>query len=139
MLQRYAMALAMMAAPVLAQNPVVGLWQSSEPNKTVHIRTYEEGGKLMGKVEKLVKNGVEDKTGVCTKCSGEHKDKLLSTLQIIWDMQKDGNKWTGGKILDPDNGKVFKCVIEPLDGGKKLSVKGSFAFISKTQTWTRLE
>ena len=120
-------------------NPAVGLWKSEEPDKTTLIRTYEENGKLMGKVEKLVKKDVEDTTSTCTKCTGESKDKPIVGLPLIWDMKKDGAKWTGGKILEPDTGKVYACKIEPSPDGKKLNVRGSILFLGKTQVWARVE
>lgn len=139
-------AISLMASAVLfgtlafAQgNPVVGLWKNVEPTKTVLIRTWEQDGKLLGKVEKLLKGGVEDSTATCAKCAGENKDKPVIGMTIIWDMKKDGEKWTGGKILEPDTGKVYACKIEPAEGGKQLRVRGSIAFLGKTQTWMRAE
>jgi uncharacterized protein (DUF2147 family) len=120
-------------------NPSVGLWKNVEPDKTVFIRTLEQDGKLTGKVEKLIKNNAEDTTSTCTKCQGENKDKPVIGMTMIWGMQKDGARWSGGKILEPDTGKVYNCRIEPVDGGKKLSVRGSVAFLGKTQTWERVE
>ena len=130
---------ALLAAPAFAQNSVVGLWKNTEPNKVTFIRTYEEGGKLHGKVERVMKNDTEDKDAKCSKCKDENKDKPMAGLRLIWDMQKDGDKWTGGKLLDPESGRVVNCKLETADGGKKLMVKGSIAMISKTQTWTRVE
>ena len=120
-------------------NPSVGLWKSEEPDKTTLIRTFEENGKLMGKVEKLVKKGVEDTTATCTKCTGDSKDKPITGLTLILDMKKDGAKWTDGKILEPDSGKVYACKIEPSPDGKKLNVRGSILFLGKTQVWSRVE
>jgi len=130
---------AMLAVPAFAQNSAVGLWKNVEPNKVTMIRTYEEGGHLLGKVEKVLKNDVEDKEAKCVKCKDENKDKPMAGLQLIWDMRKDGEKWTGGKLLDPETGRVVNCKLETADGGKKLVVKGSVAIMSKTQTWTRVE
>jgi uncharacterized protein (DUF2147 family) len=130
---------AMLIAPASAQNSAVGLWKNVEGEKTTLIRTYEEGGKLAGKVEKVLKNGAEDKDAKCAKCKDDNKDKPMAGLRLIWDMQKDGEKWTGGKLLDPESGRVVNCKIETAEGGKKLMVKGSVAIISKTQTWTRAE
>ena len=116
-----------------------GLGKFVEPNSTTLIRTWEENGKLVGKVEKkLLKSGGED-NGVCSKCKGDTKDKPIAGLPILWDMVKDGEKWTGGKILEPDTGKVYSCRIESSAGGKELKVRGSFMFLSKTQTWLREE
>ena len=120
-------------------NPHTGLWRNVEPDKTVLIRTWEQDGKLLGKVEKVIKNNVEDSTATCTKCEGERKGKPVLGMTIIWDMQKDGDKWTGGRILEPDTGKVYNCKIESAEGGKSLKVRGSIAFLGKTQTWSRVE
>lgn len=125
------------ATPAFAQNTAVGLWKNVEADKVTLIRTYEEGGKLAGKVEKVLKNNVEDKDAKCVKCKDDLKDKPMAGLRLIWDMQKDGDKWAGGKLLDPESGRVVNCKIETAEGGKKLVVKGSVAIISKTQTWTR--
>jgi len=130
---------AMLAVPAFAQNSAVGLWKNVEPNKVTMIRTYEEGGHLLGKVEKVLKSDVEDKEAKCVKCKDENKDKPMAGLQLIWDMRKDGEKWTGGKLLDPETGRVVNCKLETADSGKKLMVKGSVAIMSKTQTWTRVE
>ena len=130
---------AMLTAPAFAQNSVVGLWKSTEPTKVTLIRTYEEGGKVHGKVEKVLKGDVEDKDAKCGKCKDDNKDKPMAGLKLIWDVQKDGDKWSGGKLLDPDTGRVVNCKLETAEGGKKLLVKGSIAMLSKTQTWTRVE
>ena len=136
----FALVLGVFEAPALAQSgPAVGLWQNQEPEKTVIIRTYEENGKLLGKIEKLIKGGKEDGEAKCVKCQGDSKDKPIKGLLMIWDLTKDGDRWAGGKILDPDDGKIYKCRITPIEGNKKLEVRGSVAIFSKTQTWTRLE
>jgi len=140
-------AVAALAAPftsfVFAQsNPATGLWKMVEPDKTVFIRTSEENGKLVGKVEKkILKNGTDATTGVCEKCTGDLKNKPLAGLMMIWGMEKekDTGKWTGGKILEPDTGKIYACQIESTPDGKQLKVRGSILFISKTTTWDRVE
>src|SRR6266436_10220830 len=96
----FTMLSAMIAAPVFAESSAVGLWKNVEPNKVTLIRTYEEEGKLQGKVEKVMKNDVEDKDAKCAKCKDENKDKPMAGLRLIWDMKKDGEKWSGGKLLD---------------------------------------
>src|SRR5260370_41073927 len=112
-----AMVSAMLAVPAFAQNWAVGLWKKVEPNKVTMIRTYEEGGHLLGKVEKVLKNDVEDKDAKCAKCKDDNKDKPMAGLQLIWDMRKDGDKWTGGNRLDPETRKAVNCKPEAADAG----------------------
>jgi len=130
---------AMLAAPLFAQDSAIGLWKNAEPDKVTLIRISEEGGKLVGKIEKVLKNNVEDTQARCAKCKNGNKDKPMVGLQLIWDMEKDGNRWSGGKLLDPETGRVVNCRLETEEGGKVLKVRGSIAFLSKTQTWTRSE
>ena len=47
--------------------------------------------------------------------------------------------WEGGKILDPNDGKEFSVRFTPIDGGKKMEVRGyiGLPMLGKTQTWVR--
>ena len=47
--------------------------------------------------------------------------------------------WEGGEILDPANGKVYKLRLKPLDGGKKLEVRGFIGPFFRNQQWIRAE
>ena len=59
----------------------------------------------------------------------------------MWGLKKDGNEFKGGEILDPENGKIYRCKMKLVDGGKKLDVRGfiGIALIGRTQTWWREE
>lgn len=127
------------AAAALAQNNAVGNWQYVNGTKTTHITTTEEGGQLQAKITKVTKDGKEDPTAACGSCTAENKDKPLAGLRILWDTKKDGTNWKEGKLLDPEGGKIVKGAVEVLEGGNKLNVKGSIAFLSKTQVWVRVK
>ena len=64
-------------------------------------------------------------------------------LEIIRDAKKADGKdvWEGGHIVDPDNGKIYKLKMTPIEGGKKLEVRGfiGFALLGRTQTWVRVQ
>lgn len=125
------------AAAALAQSSAAGNWQYVDGTKTTYIKTYEEGGQLKATIEKVIKGGADDPAATCSKCSGENKDKPMKGLLILWDTKKDGDNWKDGKLLDPDSGRIVAGKVELAEGGKKLNVKGSVAFISKTQVWVR--
>jgi uncharacterized protein (DUF2147 family) len=121
------------------ENSTLGLWKNVEPNRTIVFRLTEQKGELTGKVEKVLKGGVEDSSGKCPKCEGENKDKPVVGMTVVWGMHKESDgRWSGGKILDPDTGKIYACKIATAEGGKKLSVRGSIAFFGKTQMWERV-
>ena len=46
--------------------------------------------------------------------------------------------WEDGKILDPESGRNYSLRMTPVEGGAKLEVRGSIAFIGRTQTWVRV-
>ena len=58
--------------------------------------------------------------------------KILG-LDIIWDLEKDGDSYSGGEVLDPVKGKVYGCEI--WRDGKNLIVRGKIAFLGRNQTW----
>ena len=60
-------------------------------------------------------------------------------MTIIRGLKKDGDEFSGGDILDPDNGKVYRCKVKVKDHGSVLSVRGFLgaSLFGRTQTWTR--
>ena len=61
-------------------------------------------------------------------------------LQIIRGVKPDGDGvWGGGEILDPNNGKTYRTRLKPVDGGKKLEMRGYIGPFYRTQTWIRVE
>ncbi len=56
-------------------------------------------------------------------------------MEIIKDMELSGDTWEGGKILDPENGNVYRCKIWVENGD--LKVRGYIMFLYRTQTWIR--
>ncbi|SMF98566.1 DUF2147 domain-containing protein [Burkholderia singularis] len=136
-------ALALCAGGALAQasNPV-GVWQTiddhtGKPKALVQI-SEDASGELSGKVIKgLGENDTPDRR--CTACTDERKDQLIKGMTIIKAMKKEGDHWDGGNILDPENGKVYKCKMSLEDGGQKLVVRGyiGVSLLGRSQTWVR--
>jgi uncharacterized protein (DUF2147 family) len=58
---------------------------------------------------------------------------------VLNDLTKDGEEWSGGTIMDPNNGKTYKCYLT-LEEEDKLKVRGyiGFSLIGRTQYWYRL-
>ncbi|QOZ51528.1 DUF2147 domain-containing protein [Bradyrhizobium sp. CCBAU 53338] len=120
----------------------VGLWRniddvSGKPRAL--IRITESNGTLQGKIEKVFPGPSEDRNPKCEKCEGALKDAPVIGLVILSGLKKDGDEYTGGKILDPDNGKVYSSRIRLGDGGKKLDVRGyvGVSLLGRSQIWVR--
>lgn len=137
---------ACLAAPLMvlsmtasAADPV-GRWktiddQTGKPKSIVEI-SRAANGTLTGRIVELLNPSKPNP--VCDKCKDDRKNKPITGMEIIRGMKADGtNKYSGGTILKPDEGKVYKSKMELVDGGKKLEVSGCIAFICKSQTWLR--
>jgi uncharacterized protein (DUF2147 family) len=124
-----------------AQMTPVGNWNTVD-DKTheikSEIRITDNAGVLTGVVAKILKKDAKQ-DDVCEKCTDDRKDKPILGLQIIRGAKKSEGKdvWEDGKILDPENGKVYTLRLTPVEDGKKLEVRGSIAFFGRTQTWVR--
>jgi uncharacterized protein (DUF2147 family) len=128
-----------------AENSPVGRWKTVDDAtgkvKSIVV-TWEENGRLYGKIEKLINpEDPQNPDPRCVHCQGELKGKPLIGLRILWDLTKSGEQWSGGKVLDPHNGKEYKCSVTVEDGGKKLKVRGyiGFSMLGRTQYWLRDE
>jgi uncharacterized protein (DUF2147 family) len=136
---------ALSAFAAQAQMTPLGLWHSiddttGQPKGEIRISDVG-GGVLNGKVERsLLKDAkVGDK---CDQCTDDRKDQPKIGMEIIRGAKQAEGKlvWEGGTIVDPDNGKVYKLKMTPIEDGKKLEVRGfiGFALLGRTQTWVRV-
>jgi len=138
--------LVMLTGLATAQATPVGVWKTiddeSKKEKSL-IRISEAGGVLTGKLEKLL-DPATPPDAVCKECTDERKDKPIVGMTLIRGVrQNDADKavWDGGDILDPNNGKVYRVRLKPIDGGARLEVRGYIGtpILGRTQTWIRAE
>ncbi|MGJ7571785.1 DUF2147 domain-containing protein [Variovorax sp. RB2P76] len=134
---------AVTAASALAQSTPVGVWRNVD-DKTGEVKAEisiaETNGALLGRIEKAL--GKDAKPGAtCDECSDDRKGKPMVGLDIIRGGKKAEGKdvWEGGKILDPENGKEYRASFTPVDGGRKLEVRGYLGPFWRTQTWNRVQ
>lgn len=120
---------------------IFGKWHSTNDDTgkiDSVIEMYEENGKAYAKIIEI--KDPKRQKAVCDKCEGENKNKPILGLEILTGLKKDDDEWSGGEILDPRNGKVYKCYIE-LVNPNKLKVRGfiGFSLLGKTKYWNRAE
>lgn len=119
---------------------ILGQWQTydDETNKKKGIvEIYKEGDFYFARI---VKSYVSKDNAVCKACNGKNKGKLIKGLVILENLEKDGDEYNEGTILDPENGQTYSCYIEQIENDK-LKVRGylGFSVFGRTQYWDRIK
>lgn len=130
------------ASSVCAQSSPAGRWQAisdvdGKPNAVIEIR--EVDGQFVGTISALF--SASDSAAVCDRCAGERRGQRVLGMQILSGMRPDGDAWSGGSILDPESGKVYRAKMHLESDGQRLVVRGyiGFAMFGRSQVWLRGE
>lgn len=108
--------------------------KTGKPRAEVHLN--EVNGVVSGHIISVKKQPGD--TGICSKCPGQFKNKPIKGIEFVWGLkQKGDNNWTGGQILDPKTGKIYRANM--LLKGNKLYVRGyiGVSVLGRTQVWER--
>ena len=131
-------------APASNQNTPVGKWRTID-DKTGKVKSIVEiyqttNGTLAGKVLQVLDSD-KGPNPICDKCKGARHNQPVTGMVIAWGLQHEGDTWDDGRIVDPHNGKEYSAKMTPIDGGRKLEVRGylGFSLLGRTQTWVREE
>jgi uncharacterized protein (DUF2147 family) len=135
--------LLLVAAASEAQSPTsaIGRWKTiddatGKAKGVVEIYQAKDG-RLGGRVVEIldIRHGTNP---VCDKCKGANHGKPIKGMVTLWGLSADGRgHWSGGRVLDPENGKDYKAKLELLEGGSKLGMSGCVAFLCRQQVWVR--
>ena len=103
------------------------------------VRIVEVAGELRGTVEKVYSPPAPNANPLCLDCTGERKGKPVIGMQIVSGLRWDGAEYSGGEILDPNNGSSYRCLMRLVDDGRKLEVRGyiGLSLFGRTQVWLR--
>lgn len=123
----------------LMAEEITGLWKTVDEKTGKEqsiVAIYEYKGKYYGRlIATFDENGkIEDSIySPKERAPGVEGNPYYSGLDIIWDLQKGGSRYTDGEILDPEKGKVYDAEAWIKDG--KLIVRGEILFIGRNQEW----
>lgn len=119
----------------------LGLWNTisdadGKPTAVVEIRQGTDG--LTGVVRALLV-AADPSDSICGKCPGDRHGQRIVGMEILRHMHPDGDEWSGGEILDPENGKTYRARMKLSDGGQKLVLRGyiGLPLFGRSQTWIR--
>ncbi len=124
----------------------IGLWQQIDDNTgkvLTLVRIVEQNGELRGTIEKLFVEPGEDPAPRCTKCGGARRAQPIAGMIFLTGLKRDSDtslSWSGGEILDPDSGSVYRSKATLSEDGTSLHVRGyiGIALLGRTQTWKRI-
>ena len=119
---------------------VIGKWKLEDGSAIVEV--YQEGNVYNGKIVWLKNPTESDGTPAV---DSNNPDKSLRKRQILGlnmlnGLKKDGEKYAGGKIYDPGNGKTYNCSMKV--EGDVLKVRGSLdakGLLGRTMDWFRVK
>lgn len=124
---------------------LAGVWQTTD-DKTGKprslVRIVENGGEYSATIEKGL---LPTDTGeaLCDKCTDARKGQKIIGMTIARHLKKStkDNVYENGEILDPENGKTYKCNMTLSQNGNEVEVRGfiGIALIGRSQIWKRVE
>ena len=129
-------------APNVSTASPVGRWKTVD-DRTGKVKSIValrlQNGELSGTIETLFDPPVPHPT--CYLCTGAQKDRPLVGLQVLWGFRKDGDQWSGGQVLDPETGKIYRASLAVEEGGKALRLHGyiGIPLFGRTEHWQRAE
>lgn len=125
-----------------AESPV-GYWKTIDdvtgrPKSIIHI-TETVSHSLIGTVVKIYPKPGKDEHEVCDQCTGEKHNQPIVGMTVMEGLKEnDTHQWKGGNILDPENGKTYRCALRV--EGNKLNVHGyiGMPLLGRSQLWERV-
>jgi uncharacterized protein (DUF2147 family) len=124
---------------------LAGLWQeyndeTGNPEALIRIEKLADNS-YQGKIEKILPDVATNAALRCKNCPGELRNRPLLELRILSGLRRrDATTFEGGQIMDPDDGKIYRCNIRLLDDGNTIEVTGylSFNWIGHSEIWRRI-
>jgi uncharacterized protein (DUF2147 family) len=129
-----ALALLLTAAAQAASggDRLVGIWVTPERDR---IEIFRRDGRYHGRPS--VRPGAPQRLDA-NNPDPSLRGRSLAEVMILENFTYDDDKWTGGTIYDPKNGKTYRCVIG-LEGERELQIRGyvGIPLFGRTEVWQR--
>jgi uncharacterized protein (DUF2147 family) len=122
---------------------ILGEWVTADRDCRVEI--FKKGDRYFGKIAAIKPpnylpgeiNGMDGKPRLDSNNQKESlRSRPLVGIELIKNFWFDDDKWVGGRIYDPKNGKTYKCEISLAEDGT-LHVRGyvGFSLFGRTTVW----
>jgi uncharacterized protein (DUF2147 family) len=121
------------AQPV--NDSIIGKWYVED--KTALFDFYRIGSEYRARLLPLAKPDMVDANNPVDSL----KNRKLSGATLIYGLVYDAkkNRWNGGRVYNPENGKTYFCYCMFSSAGTQLFFRGylGVSILGRTQTWTR--
>jgi Delta7-sterol 5-desaturase len=132
----------LLSSTILVGQSVEGRWttyneQTGSPLSVIEIA--RSGNSIEGKVSQILLEPFQGEDPVCTRCTGERKDKKVVGMNFLWGFKQEGDSWESGNILDPQSGEIYASKLS-MEDANTLQVRGyagPLDLFYRTQTWKR--
>ena len=103
------------------------------------VEVTRRDGKIAGRIAELYLKPGEDPDPRCDDCPGEAKGQRIRGLAILSLEAEPGGATYRGNVLDPDEGKVYRCTVTLEEGGRRLVLRGyvGVPLFGRSETWER--
>lgn len=122
---------------------ILGEWVTED--RDCRVEMFKKGQRYFGKIAAIKPpnylpgetNGMDGKPRLDSNNQNESlRSRLLVGIELMKDFRFDNDKWIGGRIYDPKNGKTYKCKISLAEDGM-LHVRGyvGVSLLGRTTVW----
>jgi len=123
-----------------AQMSPVGTWETTD-DETGEVKSRveitESDGILSGRVVEIL---TDQRDALCTLCKGKRYNQPVLGMIILQDLKQSGDRWKGGKILDPEKGAEYKLTAWLDEDPDVLNIRGRhWTGLYRTQQWRRTD
>ena len=134
-----------------AADPAEGFWISIDDKTqkpTAGWEIYTTGGKLFGKILSVADHPQNVKADKCNDSyrgfpvAGKVSEMTVVGTPWIFDLKQDRpGIWSGGNVIDPDDGRMYGCRVtfHAMDGNRyktnTLEMRGTIGPFGRSQYW----
>jgi uncharacterized protein (DUF2147 family) len=118
----------------------IGLWETIDDKTgkaTAVVEIFEKDARMFGRITEILSGA--DANSLCVACTDDRKNQPIIGMIIIRSIKNTGPDYSGGDILDPDSGSVYRCKMHLEKNGSELIVRGfiGLSLFGRSQTWHR--
>ncbi|HXX86000.1 MAG TPA: DUF2147 domain-containing protein [Casimicrobiaceae bacterium] len=105
------------------------------------VEIVREGPRATGRITELFLRQGEDPAPNCERCTGADQGRPIVGLTIlVLEAEADGRGFHG-TVLDPEEGRTYRCKVTLTPDGRELRLRGfaGFEIFGRTETWLRAD